>query len=165
MAGHKLLLELEEDLESYVLIAVHCSEADFKMAYMLNRVLNFKLQREPEDLLFFYPDVTASYPLFLFDDINQDRRIHLIANSSRTLVSSSAQITGGLFQASESPTARLTYLIPELKQADYLLKISSPKNNHSENVIVSRINEIAQVITAYVVDLQLVKSRNNLIFE
>jgi len=165
MAGHKLVLEIDEDLEAYALVAIHCSAPDFKMAYMLNNVLHLNLQREAQDLAFFYSDVTANYPLFFFDDLTQDRKIHLIANSCRTTVENTQADPGNLFQAASQESSRLTYLIPELKQADYLLKISSSKNNHSENVIVSRINEIAQVITAYVVDLQLVKSRNNLIFE
>lgn len=159
------MLELDGDLEEFVLIALHCSAPDFKMAYMLNQKLGLKLQREAKDLEFFYAQYTGLYPLFSYNDPAQDRQIHLVGNTSRTQIDGLANSSSGLFAQEEQQSAQLNYLIPELKQADYLLKINSFKNNLSENVIVSRINEIAQVITAYVVDLQLVKSKNNLIFE
>lgn len=165
MSTQKLVLELDDEFDNSVVVAIHCSEPDYKMAYMLNRVLNLRLHRETSDLEFFYAEGNALYPLFAYEDWEQDRQFHLVANATQLNVNKPLAINADLFEGLDAHKARKVHLLPELKQADYLLKITSTKNNHSENVIVSRINEITQVITAYVVDLQPVKSRSNLIFE
>ena len=165
MSTHKLVLELDDDIDNSVVLAIHCSEPDYKMAYKLNQVLNLGLRREQSDLEFVYAEGKAQYPMFFFEDWEQDRQFHLVANATELLVDKPLAISADLFGGSDASKARKVHLLPELKQADYLLKITSTKSNTSENVIVSRINEITQVITAYVVDLQPVKSRSNLIFE
>ncbi|NQX78743.1 IPExxxVDY family protein [Gilvibacter sp.] len=165
MSTLKLELTLDDDLDNSVVVAIHCSEPDFRMAYKINQILQLNLQREPQDLEFVYAEGKAEYPFFYFEDWTHDRQFHLVANSTELLVDKPLALSADLFGETAGPKARKVHLLPELKQADYLLKITSTKNNHSENVIVSRINEIAQVITAYVVDLQSVKSKSNLIFE
>lgn len=165
MSAHKLVLELDDDFDNSVVIAIHCSEPDYKMAYVLNLVLSLGLQREASDLEFVYAEGKVQYPFFSFEAWSQDRQFHLVANTTELVVDKPLAISADLFGSSDAAKARKVHLLPELKQADYLLKITSTKSNHSENVIVSRINEITQVITAYVVDLQPVKSRSNLIFE
>lgn len=165
MSTHKLELTLDDDLDNSVVVAIHCSEPDYRMAYKINQQLNLKLLREKQDLEFVYAEGKAEYPFFYFEDWEQDRQFHLVANSTELQVEKPLALSADLFGESVGPKARKVHLLPEIKQADYLLKITSTKNNHSENVIVSRINEIAQVITAYVVDLHSVKSKSNLIFE
>lgn len=165
MSTHKLVLELDDDFDNSIVLAIHCSEPDYKMAYMINKVLGLKLHREASDLEFVYAEGKANYPLFFFDDWEQDRQFHLVANTTELTVEKPLALSADLFGGSTTPKARKVNLLPELKQADYLLKITLAKSSINENVIVSRINEITQVITAYVVDLQPVKSRSNLIFE
>ena len=48
MAVHRL--NLEEDEEDFALFAIHCGEAPFKLAFLMNQNLNWHLKREREDL-------------------------------------------------------------------------------------------------------------------
>jgi hypothetical protein len=165
MAIHKLQLDITEDLDPYALLAIHCTQPPFKLAFMINKKLGINLKRLPEDLVVFNKGESVSFALFEYCDQTSDRLINLVANTSRSIQEESNQNQADLFGSTAQPSIKINHLLPEFKQADYFVKISSPTNNGSENVIVSRINEIAQVITAYVVDLPLVKNKANLIFE
>jgi hypothetical protein len=59
----------------------------------------------------------------------------------------------------------ITYLIPELKKVDYFLKIRSDFDNLGTKILVNQINEIKQIISAYQVEPEALKSRDNLIFD
>ncbi len=165
MATHKLQLDFTEDLDPYYLLAIHCTQPPFSLAFMLNKKLSISLARLPQDLEVFNKGEAVSFPLFEYRDKSGDRHINLVGNTSRSQNLKSNQNASDLFGSIEQNSVKVSHLLPEFKQADYFVKISSPTINGSENVIVSRINEIAQVITAYVVDLPLVKSKANLIFE
>ncbi|MEP2936429.1 MAG: IPExxxVDY family protein [Gilvibacter sp.] len=165
MATHKLHLDITEDLDPYALLAIHCTQPAYHLAYMLNKKLGISLARMPKDLEVFDQGVELSFPLFEFLDQASDRQINLVGNTSKTKQEQNEQNSGDLFGTIPQEAVKINHLLPEFKQADYFLKISWTHNTGSENVIVSRINEIAQVITAYVVDLPLVKSKANLIFE
>ena len=72
---------------------------------------------------------------------------------------------GSLFSDQKSKRTISKYLIPEQKKVDYFVKISSESNLKSSKIIISKINAIAEVITAYTVSPNQLKSKNNLIFE
>ena len=55
-------------------------------------------------------------------------------------------------------------LIPELKTADYLLKIDNIDSSFKSSEIIQKINTIQNVSTIYKVDTTNLKSINNLIF-
>ena len=55
--------DLEED---YSLIGIHSTEEDYRLAYLLNSYLKFKLTRYKDYLDF--QDSTAEFPLFEFKD-------------------------------------------------------------------------------------------------
>ena len=50
MASHKLILE-DDYQEEFSLIAIHCSEEPYKMAYILNKHLSLRLSRDIRMLL------------------------------------------------------------------------------------------------------------------
>ena len=56
MSTHKLELTLDDDLDNSVVVAIHCSEPDYRMAYKINQQLNLKLLREKQDLEFVYAE-------------------------------------------------------------------------------------------------------------
>lgn len=165
MAIHKLDLDFEDALDPYALLAIHCTQPDYRMGYLLNQKLGISLCRCKEDLEVFYNANAVLFSLFEYQDVTQDSLVHLVSNSGQATQENTTTNSQDLFGNLTGFSNRNYHLLPEFKQADFFLKISSSKNNTNENVIVSRINEIAQVITAYVVDLPLVKSKSNLIFE
>jgi hypothetical protein len=55
-------------------------------------------------------------------------------------------------------------LIPELKTADYLLKIDNIDSSFKSEEVIQKISTIQNVSTIYKVDTTNLKSINNLIF-
>lgn len=163
MAVQKLVLDSFTD-DDYELIAIHCSQASYRMAFLLNKYLSLKLCRKKEDIHFQYDDLTASFPFFQYDDPFRYHTYSLLGNVYKTKMTSTAPVTEGLFTTSrENHVTR--YLVPELKNVDYFLKIETEAINFSGKSLLTGLQNISQVITAYCVDHTELKSRNNLIFE
>lgn len=57
-----------------------------------------------------------------------------------------------------------TYLLPEFKKVDYLIKIETDFENTPIRKTLSQVQEIKEVISAYVVESEHIKSKKNLIF-
>lgn len=162
MAHHKLILD-DELNEDYSLIAIHCSEESYKVAYLLNRFASLKLKRKPVDLEYSSKGMDVTFPVFEFEHTMFYTTYNLVANkckSSQLHTSSS-----GLFSEDVSDRSVVTYLIPEYKKVDYFLKIQSDFEVIPLRKLISEINEIKQVISAYSLDLDQIKSKNNLIFD
>ena len=77
----------------------------------------------------------------------------------------SLQSSGGLFDESDSEKVTTYYLLQEFKKVDYFLTIYSDVDSIPIATIVSEINKIKQVISAYSVEADQIKSKNNLIFD
>lgn len=163
MANHKLVLD--DDMgEEFLLIAIHCSEEAYKMGFLLNQQLSLRLKREDRDLDFSVNGLEASFPLFKFYDTNTYFTYHLVANKFTSVIAHTSS-SGGLFSENIAEETTTVYLLPEEKKADYFLKISSERSLHNGRILTVAINEIKQVISAYVVASEKIKNKNNLIFD
>ncbi len=163
MKQHKLVLD-EIDVEEFSLIAIHCSEEPYKMAFLLNQSVKFRLKRKAVDLAYSNNGLEISFPHYVYNDALKYRDFHLISNkckSPEAIVHSS----GSLFENTSSEKFIVTYLLPEHKKADYILKIYSDFENIPLRKFISEINEIKQVVSAYSIDVESIKSKNNLIFD
>ena len=163
MAHHKLIFDEIID-ESFSLVAIHCSEDSYKLAYLLNQHLKMKFKRKRVDIDFSTEGLLITFPIYHFEDLFKYTQFYLVGNKCRS-VEASVQSSGGLFSEMESEKSIVSYLIPEFKKADYFLKICSDFETVPIRKILSEINEIKQVISAYVVDTETIKSKNNLIFD
>jgi|SRR5690554_1733566 len=162
MANLKLDFEDEMD-EPYTLVAIHCSEEEYKLAYLLNLHLGMKLARRTVDLDFSNKGILVTFPLYDYENSNQYTNYYLVSNRCR-FEEANLNSSEGLF-ASAVEKSSTQYLIPELKKVDYFLKIFSDFETVPLRKIVSEINEIKQVISAYTVEVDTIKSKNNLIFD
>ena len=61
-------------------------------------------------------------------------------------------------------TETKTYLIPEKKKVDYFIKIVGEPSQEIIYQTVNKINQINQIVTSYTVELDLLKSKQFLIF-
>lgn len=162
MVNHKLILE--EDLEEdFALIAIHCAVEDYKMAYLCNKALKFLLKRKPVDLDFSEDGLVVTFPWFEYENTSNYVSYDLVKNRCRSLKARTFA-SGGLF-TEDSQSETTTYLIPELRKVDYLLKISGDGALPSLRPIVEVLKKISEVISAYEVDTSGLKSINNLIFD
>ncbi|MEH6764330.1 IPExxxVDY family protein [Aequorivita antarctica] len=161
MVHHKLDMG-EEFEEPYTLIAVHCGEEEYKLAYLMNQHLNTRFQRRRIDIDFPSEGMMVTFPIFDFLDEFNYSQFYLVANKCR-IVEASLQSSGGLF--SEIGSEKDHFLLSEFKKVDYFLKIYSDFENVSLQSLVSQINNIEQIVSAYVVETDTIKSKNNLIFD
>jgi len=162
MQLHKTLLEdVEED--EFGLIAIYGDLEEYKMAYLLNKYLKLQLKRERRDIDFNHKSVEAYYAHYSFKDQSNFRSYHLVANkfkgAPKRILSS-----GSLFKEEEVRPLQVN-LVPEYKKVDFFLKIDEELSQKDLNLLVNAISQIPQVLAVYKIDTDLLKSKQNLIFE
>ena len=104
-----------------------------------------------------------SFPLFEYEDELSYISYNLVSNKNKSLTAK-FQSSGGLFSDVSSEKTITTFLLKEFKNVDYFLKIQSDYEKVSTRKLISTINEIEQVISAYTIESEKIKSKNNLIF-
>ena len=67
MINHKLVLE-NDFQEEFSLIAIHCSEQPYKMAYMINKQVSLRLARKKLDVDFSNNGLDIAFPIFEYED-------------------------------------------------------------------------------------------------
>ena len=164
MAIQRLVLDTFAD-DDYELIAIHCSLASYRLAFLLNKNLNLRLFRKKEDVIFSHKNLIASFPLYQFEDHFQYTTYSLFGNKFQTKIENNINVTDGLFTASAEGALITKYLIPELKNVDFFLKIETETSNFSSKDLLQNMLKISQIMTAYALDYAPLKSKNNLIFE
>lgn len=75
----------------------------------------------------------------------------------------SLQSSGSLFSTNEK-VLKTYHLLPELKNVDFLIKITNDDRCLDEKMMLDKIQAIPQVITTYTIDVDQLRSRDNLIF-
>ncbi|MDN3618279.1 MULTISPECIES: IPExxxVDY family protein [Polaribacter] len=143
--------------EEYSLIGIHSTLEDYKLAYLLNKNLNTRFYKAKEDLKFVIEEKKASFSIYNYENIEYDYEWFLITNSYRTENQTAAN---ELLLTSET----ITYLIPEKKKVDFFLKICGDSDDDFVMKTVNRIKSIDNVITAYSIDKNTLKSKDFLIF-
>lgn len=155
MAVHKITGDLFED--PYDLVALHSSLEDHELVYFINLYLKSKFKRCKEDLEL-APQV--SFPIFEWKDEINDSFWSLVTNSSNKVKEENLKRTD-LFQGEPSFTTH--HVVPELKEVDYFLKVVQD-NLKVEEDIVKPLLTVPKIVTAYAVETDHLKSKNNLIF-
>ena len=151
MAIHKITDDFYED--SFTLIAIHSSMEDYAAVYAINSCLKTNFKRSAKDLDF---REHISFPIFEWRDNKNDSYWTLITNYS---LHEENVVRSDLFLNEPSYTKH--YLVPEHKDADYLLKIEHEDNN-LEECTVKQLLAIPKIITAYVLEVEHLKSKSNL---
>lgn len=160
MAVHKLILDDDFDDAAYVLIAIHCRLEDYRLAYLLNKTLGINLARKALDI-----DVKngrESYSIFEWKDEEQLTIWNLVSNickGEETFQTSQ----GSLFENGEKIT-KIYHLLPEHKKVNYFLKIEGNQDPSIAQQVLGVILSLPQIATAYNIDTNQLKSKNNLIF-
>ncbi|HBR55708.1 MAG TPA: IPExxxVDY family protein [Flavobacteriaceae bacterium] len=163
MAHYKLVLE-DDVKDDFSLVAIHCSEEDYKMAFLLNQKIGLRLHRRRTDLEFVKEGLDVNFALFDFEDQDQYTTYYLVANKCKTS-STNTIASGGLFDDEASKEVITKFLIPEFKKVDFFLKIASEYETPPIRKLLMQLNEIDQVISAYTLEQQQIKSKDNLIFD
>ena len=151
-------LELDDFCEEeYSLIGIHSTLEDYKLAYLLNKNLNTRFYKAKQDLEFVREKKKASFSIYNYENIKYDFDWFLIANSYRR---ENQTVSNELLLTSETKT----YLIPEKKKVDFFLKICGESEYEFLMKTINKIKNIDNVITAYSIDKNTLKSKDFLIF-
>ena len=152
MLKHRLS---SDDLENdYTLIAIHSNTETYKLAFEINQKLKIQLKRCRCDVTF--DGNNSMFDLYKHISETYNTKLYLISNKSISEKKIKNQL---LFEnLSES-----SFLIPELKKVEYLLKIEGGGFN-VQNLLL-KLNEIRSVISCYRTRITATKSKYNLIFE
>ena len=159
--SHKL--QLEDVEEDYHLLAIHSPLEDYKIAYFLNKQLGLNLKRARCDVDFNHGAVQALYPLYVFKEPAKYISIYLIKNKFKG--ANKKVISVGSLFSEEEFSPQVTFLIPEYKEVDYFLKIEGDLENCEIEGFLSQMALIPNIITTFAVDVNQLKSKNNLILD
>lgn len=161
MAIHKLHLEEFDEID-YQLIAIHSSLEDYRLAYYINQNLPINLKKENCNIQISNKEGETQFTRFVFED-SKDIVWNLVQNKNDVFVPSQNS-NQGLFAETNNKFSTKIYLIPEFKKVDYFLKIENGEVNIDMSKITNCIKKIDRVSTVYAVEVEKIKSKNNLIF-
>ena len=151
-------LEMDDFCEEpYSLIGIHSTLEDYKLAYLINQNLNTRFYKAIKDLEFKRDKKKASFSIYNYENTNDGFNWFLIANSYRR---ENQTVSNELLLTSETKT----YLIPEKKKVDFFLKICGDSEYDFVMKTIQKIINIENVITAYSIDKNTLKSKDFLIF-
>lgn len=142
--------------ESFSLIAIHASIEDFQLAYFINKNCNTRFKRKHN--LFSNHLKKKINALVWENSWDEETFWYLFPNkyeASKTITTNNPDL---LF---ENETQMDLYILPELKQVDYFIKIP---NNKIDIVYLKKIKELPEIQTAYNIHEDSLKSSKNLIF-
>ena len=144
------------DFESdYALIAIHSQSEPYKLAYEINLKLNTSLEKSSFDISF--KNKVSVFDLYKHESEIYNTKLYLISNKS---IEKENQSKDKLLFNDYSISS---FLIPELKKAEFLMKIEGGGFNIDSLLI--KLNKIDSVVSCYRASINNVKSKYNLIFE
>ena len=153
MSIHKLSAS---DFESdYTLIAIHSQSEPYKLAYEINLKLNTNLKKSSFDISF--KNKVSIFDLYKHESEIYNTKLYLISNKS---IEKENQAKNKLLFNEYSISS---FLIPELKKAEFLIKIEGGGFNIDSLLI--KLNKIDSIVSCYRASINNVKSKYNLIFE
>ena len=152
----------ELDVQDYQIIAVHTVLQDYKLAYLLNNELGFKFKRIVPDLDYVIEGKKAFFSSFEYEDSKNLIDWYLVKNKYK--VKSFTQESLGLFQIEDVFTSSYVYLQPEVKEADFIVKVQGDFLGSKLKILLQQINRIEGIVTAYAVDTVKLNHKEYLIF-
>lgn len=135
----KFTLNIEDDYD-FSLIGVSCHAKDYRLCFELNKAFEIDLIRA-EDLDIDSKKTKANYALFEYLDEENFLDYYLISNRSKN-----------------------GFLIPENKSIDFFILLKGASNDGIVENMINKISKIDLVLTSYQIDVETLKSKQNLIF-
>ena len=124
---HKLVFN---EVPDFYLLAIASHENDYRLTWALNQNLKLNLIKV-DDFICNHPKhkVVTNYSMYNFDDENNHLEYNLISNKSEK-----------------------GFLLPDLKNIDFVLRVSGDMDQDNLNTIVQKLKKIDIVITAFVIE-------------
>ncbi len=142
MTKGKITLEVEYDYD-FTLLGISCHAKDYKLCWSINKFLNFNFVKE-EDVVFSTKKNQSETYFSRYSFVDEDQRLTYTILSNR---------------------GNNDFLLPEhKKQTDFLLKIEGCLNDDQEKELLAALNELEIIQLAFKIEVENLKSKQNLIF-
>ncbi len=135
----KLLLNIEEEYDFH-LIGISCHSKDYRLCWELNKLLSIDLSRT-EDLDLNLKTSIGQFSFYEFIDEENYSEYFLISNRSAK-----------------------GFLLPEQKNTDFLFMIKGTPYDSLVTELLEKISSSEIVLTSYKIDVDSLKSKQNLLF-
>ena len=137
----KILLDIHSSPAWYTLEGISCHLRDYRLSYLLNEHLGFRLVRL-DDLPYLPAGAREPVPfsLYRWRDEEHFNTYYLVAN-----------------RADEA------LLAPKVRQADFLLLIEGPFKKKQEEELLSALQKVPNILLAFPVSFATVKNHENLL--
>jgi hypothetical protein len=162
MAIHKLDLGDFDEID-YHLIAIHTSLEDYRLAYFINQKLQINLCKNENEIQINIKEGETKFSRFSYEDVEKTITWNLIQNRNEVIQQKNEK-SQNLFSNISMEVLTKVYLLPEFKKVDYFLKIENIDDAMNIEEIQILLNTIDSLSTAYSIDLNKIKAKNNLIF-
>nr|WP_314896684.1 IPExxxVDY family protein [uncultured Flavobacterium sp.] len=162
MAIHKLDLGEFDEID-YYLIAIHTSLEDYRLAFFINQLLPINLSKSTNEIQINIEEGETNFSRFYYYDNEKAITWNLIQNKNE-VIQQKKGISQNLFSNLTMEVSTKVFLLPEFKKVDYFLKIENVEDTRSVSKIQTILNKIDSISTLYTVDINQIKSKNNLIF-
>ena len=141
MKAMRLVINHDYDFEILALIS---PEKDYKLAWHINKLLNIKFKRDHDLCLEFSKGNKLIFSNFNYD--SEYAGLRLLRNRS--------------FDSQELKP----FLLPELKEYDYIIKSEGEKNIFNMNDIAEKLKKLPIIQYIKKIEIHTLKSKENLIF-
>tara|TARA_B100000003_G_C10850760_1_gene338877 strand:+ start:288 stop:755 length:468 start_codon:yes stop_codon:yes gene_type:complete len=123
--------------EEFNLICINSNCESYRLAYLLNMAFNSRFIKSKEEV--YHKKYKVKFQSFEWNDRIKGVSCYLFSNRS-LLVEDSGEKVGSLF---DIPKTKELYLIEELIDVDYILKINSGINTVSLVKVMEKISEVS----------------------
>ena len=163
MKKNKLVLDELVSFD-FLLIGINASTEMYQLAYYINKKINISFKRAPQDIDFHYGNTVAMYQWYEYYSTELQSKVHFISNKSYSK-EPHVHSTGNLFSENQKEQLRIRYLIPEFKSVDFFIKVEDATLDQiNYKSLLFQLNSINQISTAYQIDIEQLKTPENLIF-
>ncbi|CAN5258619.1 hypothetical protein BH23BAC1_BH23BAC1_18540 [soil metagenome] len=142
MKKNKLIVDYGYDFE---LLGIISPVKDYKIAWAINNTLNFKFKKNNDLKIEFINDKQLIISNYTFETENS--LLRLLKNKSQSV----SDLT-------------FSYLIPELKNFDYFIKIEDEADTFNQALLIKKIKTIPLIQYITTIDAGKLRSKENLLF-
>ena len=162
MAIHKLDFDEFDEID-YHLVAIHTSLEDYRLAYFINKKLPINLCLNKDEIHINIKEGETKFSRFNYYDKEKRITWNLIQNKNEVIQQKNEKGQNLFFDINMEVSTKV-YLLPEFKKVDYFLKIENIEDSMNLSKIQLLLNTIENISTAYTIETNKIKTKNNLIF-
>ncbi|MCB9335764.1 MAG: IPExxxVDY family protein [Flavobacteriales bacterium] len=135
----KFVLHIEDEYD-FGLVGISCHSKDYRLCWEINKLLQMDFKRV-DDKKIELKQGSGSFTCFQYDDEVDHATFFLISN--------------------KSPKG---FLLPELKTTDFLIYIRSSLFEQEEKKIIDILNHSSIILASFKIDIESLKSKQNLLY-